>query len=492
MLPLASAFGSPYSKPPGLITDRWPPLQVEYLRDYLREIGCKTVIVERHYVDRVFMHDSAVFYVRNLRSYPNHTSRLHFFADEFDQDGWRDRITRAANGTHAEVQEGLKQNYLGFSVIRPLPGAPVGRTVLPANATRPPAGTRSTFSPVRRHVAHLAGFTLVIDGVPFQQQDHAVSACATTALWSALDSVASIEELPVSSPANIAEAATRYPLQEGRAFPTEGLTVKQICEASRSAGFSPIVISGGEHKDDLPQIYGYLTSGFAPVLSLVPADDPDATSGHAVCAVGVRCGDVKPQTDPKLTFREESSSLLGLYIHDDRLGPYAFAQLSPFTDKKTNKIRTAVAIQWPDQTPDRYWLLHALVVPAPQKLRLSLTRMRRLGLIVGQAIGEEFGDRTTTLNCRYELARKYGAKSYEFGLSAAGIYKLTCQTPLSRYLGLVEVWSAAGPMVDVLLDTTEADPEAAVLACVKRSGMPADSGELIDAIAKNLGGATII
>ena len=491
MLPLEDAFDAAYFRPPGLIVDRWPPLQVEYLRDYLREVGCKTVIIEQHYIDRVFMHDNAVFYVRNLRSYPNFTSRLHFFADEFDENGWRDRISRAANGGHAEVQAGMQEKYLGFSVVRPLPGAPVGRTVLPAYVTRASEKTTSNFSPARRHLAHLAGFALVTEGVPFQQQDHAVSACATAALWSALDSVASIEELPVSSPANIAEAATRYPLQEGRAFPTEGLTVKQICEASRSAGFSPIVISGSEPKDDLTQIYGYLTSGFAPVLSLVPADDPDATSGHAVCAVGVRCGEIRPQTDPNLTFREESTCLSGLYIHDDRLGPYAFAQLSPFTDKHTNKVRTGVAIQWPDETPDQYWLLHALVVPVPQKLRLSLTRMRRLGLIVGQTIGEAFGNRTTTLNCRYELARKYAKRAYEFGLSAEGIYKLACQTPLSRYLGLVEVWSAAGPIVDVLLDTTEADPEAAVLACVKRSGMPAEFTAILDAIATHLGGVAI-
>jgi hypothetical protein len=51
-----------------LITGPWHPLQVEYLRVDLREIDCKTVVVEQHYIDRVFMHDDAVFYVRNLRS----------------------------------------------------------------------------------------------------------------------------------------------------------------------------------------------------------------------------------------------------------------------------------------------------------------------------------------------------------------------------------------------------------------------------------------
>ncbi len=45
----------------------------------LREIDCKTVVVEQHYIDRVFMHDDAVFYVRNLRSYPNCTSQTEGF-----------------------------------------------------------------------------------------------------------------------------------------------------------------------------------------------------------------------------------------------------------------------------------------------------------------------------------------------------------------------------------------------------------------------------
>jgi hypothetical protein len=491
VLPFGRAFHGPYPKPPGLITDRWPPLQVEYLRVYLEEIGCKTVVVEHHYIDRVFMHDNAVFYVRNLRSYPNFTTRLHFFADEFNQDMWRAMITRAANGAHAEIQATLQKNYRGFSVVRPIPGAPVGRTVLPASVTRAPADSASAFAPVRRHTTHLAGFSLVTEGVPFQQQDHAVSACATTALWSALDSVASVEEMPVASPANIAEAATRYPLQEGRAFPTEGLTVRQICEATRSAGFSPIVITGKNPKDDYLQIFGYLTSGFAPVLVLIPADDPESASGHAVCAVGVRRGEVKPQTDPNYKFREESTSLLGLYTHDDRLGPYAFADLSPFTDRKTSAIRTGVSIKWPDQTPGQYWLLHAFVVPVPQKLRLSLTRIRRIGLIVAQTIGDAFGEPTTTLNCRYELARKYGERAYEFGLSNDGIYKLACQTPMSRFLGIVEVRNASGPIIDVLLDTTEADAEPAVLACVTRNGMPAGGAAVLDAIAKHIGGQPI-
>ena len=48
-----------------------------------------------------------------------------------------------------------------------------------------------------------------------------------------------------------------------------------------------------------------------------------------MCAVGFKLGDVAPQTNPNLNFRDASTALLGVYIHDDRLGPYASADVYP-------------------------------------------------------------------------------------------------------------------------------------------------------------------
>src|SRR5208283_323209 len=104
VLSLDQAFQSAYPSPPGRLVDDWPPQQAKYLRVYLNEMGCKTVVVEQHYVDRVFMHDEAVYYVRNLRNYPNYTRRLHFFTKPFDQDQWKVLIGRAGAGEHAAVQ----------------------------------------------------------------------------------------------------------------------------------------------------------------------------------------------------------------------------------------------------------------------------------------------------------------------------------------------------------------------------------------------------
>ena len=490
VLHVDTAFESLYACPSRIAESFWPLPQVQYLQVYLKEIGCKTVIIEGHYVDRVFMHDDEVYYVRSLRSYPNFTRRAHFFSQQFELTCWHEMIERAGRGEHSAIQDILQGNYLGFTVIRPLPDSPVGRTVLPPRSPRAPEETDSCFSTIRRHNVHLAGFSLYVDGVPFQSQDQGVSACATTALWSALDCVAATEEITVSSPASITESATRYPLQEGRRFPNEGLTVRQICEATRAAGFSPLVIKGQSVSDDALQIFSYARSGFAPVLALVSTASGEL--GHAVCCVGLRTGPTKPQTDPALGFREASTGLGGIYIHDDRLGPYAYAGLTPLTDSTSGIVRTCISIEWPDEKPNESWLLHALVVPVPQKLRLTISRIRRLGLYISEAIGEALAEPRTTLDCRFELSRTYAKRIYTFGLSTHGLYRAVCDTVLSRYIGLIEISGPAGPILDIVVDTTEANPESAVLACVKRSEFPWTKRNILEVIARHLGVVAII
>ena len=478
------AFETIHVHPPGVIPT-WPPPQTNYLQAYLEEISCKSVILENHYIDHAFLHDDMAYYVRSLRSYPNFTKRAHFFSELFDDVYWRELIDRARHGEFSEIQEFLQSSYLGFSIVRPLPQFPVGRTVLPAKTTREPQETRSSFHAIRRHRVHLAGFSLHVEGVPFQSQDQGVSACATTALWSALDGIAATEEITVSPPASITRSATRYPLQEGRRFPNEGLTVRQMCEATRAAGFSPLVVRSETPADDAMQIFSYALSGFAPVLTLLPADGEG--EGHAVCCVGFRAGATKPQTNPAYKFREASSGLKGLYIHDDRLGPYAFAKFSPLTESESGKIRTRISIEWPDETPDCDWILHAIVIPIPQNLRLTVSRLRWLGPEIAQAIGDAFADSQTTLNCRFEVSRNYAKQAYTFDLSSEGLYKIVCGTALSRHIGLIEIASPKGPILDIVVDSTESNAESAVLACIKRSGFPNSQFEVLEVIANYLG-----
>jgi len=482
--PFAGEFERVFPEPAGLAGlagEVWPPTQVRYLDVYLRQLNCQTVVIEEHYIDRDYMADHALFYSKSLRAYPNHCRRLHFFSESFDDVRFKRLVAEANQRGHDEVIRGLQRSYLGFCVVRPLPGCPLGRTVLP-----PPTngGTTAVYRALREYVAHLAGFTLHVRGLAFQQQDQGVSACATTALWSSIHRVAEMEGLRAPTPAEITEAASRYLLADGRSLPSEGLSIHQMCEAIRAAGLAPLVIRSVSLEPDLAQFLGYATSGFAPILAIQPVA---GGVGHAVCGVGVRLGEVKPQTNPTLHYRDGASAVCGAYVHDDRLGPYAIADFSAFTHE--GAIRTAVTIHWPDRVEDEQSLLYALVVPVPIKLRLPITRIRVLGLAIADAAGQLFKrfDSSATLNCCYEMGTDYRRRAYGFGLSDEGLYALVSSIVLSRYVGLIEITSPEGPLFDVLLDTTETAANPAALACIRREVLRDRGVDELRFIATKLG-----
>ena len=72
-------------------------------------------------------------------------------------------------------------------------------------------------------------------------------------------------------------------------------------------------------------------------LRFIPQEMPDQGMRFVVSAC--RNGPPIPQTNAEYKFREAASGLRGLYIHDDRLGPYAFADLAPLTDPKSGNVQ---------------------------------------------------------------------------------------------------------------------------------------------------------
>ena len=490
VLPVGSAdeISRLFPAPPGMVEDVWPPVQLTYLSAYLEQIRCATVLIEDHYVDRDYVEDMAIFYARSLRAYPPYCQRLHFFSESFDETRWRALLVRANRGETETVRQWLQGAYLGFSVIRPLAGSPLGRTVVATFGPEASEGRRREFGGIRDYTAHIGGFELHVEGLAFQQQDRGVSACATIALWSAVHRVAPSEGLPVMTPAQITEAATRYYLPDGRPLPSEGLTLDQVCEATRAGGLAPIVIRATSPERDRAQLLGYMRSGFAPILA---AETLSTQEGHAVCAAGVKMGEVKPQTDMNLAYRDGATALEGLYIHDDRLGPYASADIYNLTDADSGSTRTALRIRWPGSEDEAdHLVLRAIVVPAPAKIRLTVARMRSLGFPIAHATGVLLG-RIVDLNCRYDVASSYRARAFQFDLTDDGAYSLAHALVLSRYIGLIEISDDEGPLLDVLLDSTETVANPSVLACVVRRGLDTDAEEDLSHLSQRLAAAFI-
>jgi hypothetical protein len=462
----------------------------------LQQLACRTVLIEGHYVDRDFVDDHALFYARSLRGYPNHCQRLHFFRDAFDTDTWLGLIREAGQGRREQTQARLQDGYLGFSVIRPLPGSPIGRTVLRTFGDRAVDGALRSFGGTRDYRSHVAGFELVVNGLAFQQQDQGVSACATTALWSAIHKVAPMEGLPLATPAQITQAASRYFLPEGRALPSAGLTIDQICEGTRACGLAPVVVRSLDIAQTKSHLHWYVTTGFPVVLGLQPLDGrPD---GHAVCAVGLKTGPVAPQVDPSLHYLDTSTSVQAVYIHDDRLGPYAVADLEQYTLRPTDfvpglKAGTVVPvlrIRWPGEPTElETSLLHTLIVPVPSKLRLSIGRMRALGHMVADTLGARVKGlhQRVQMTCQYRQSAEYLRSAFNYALSDTGLTDLLTATVLSRYVGVVHLAGPDGPLAELLVDSTETEANPSVLCCVGREALPETLRPVIGSIARRLG-----
>ncbi len=90
-----------------------------YFEEYFEALGAKTIVCENEYVDRHYPGDYAGYYASCFQPIDRYCRRLHFFSEEFVDDdlelllrGFVSPITR----------ESLNDNYLGFLVVKPLPG----------------------------------------------------------------------------------------------------------------------------------------------------------------------------------------------------------------------------------------------------------------------------------------------------------------------------------------------------------------------------------
>ncbi len=214
-------------------------------------------------------------------------------------------------------------SYAGFIVARPLPKAIIGRTVVRTLPTQTDEGKRRYLAVVDTPV-NLFGLRLTVEkSLPFQQQDRAVSACATVALWSAFFRTAAMFGTPVARPAAITRAATTS-LAQDRALPSTGLTLEQICDAIHGNGLDPEVFALGEGHNIavLSLIRAYLEAGLPVILGVKNGD-----SRHAVTAVGYRLSGSPAIARELIPQFHDTPSVARwidmLFCHDDNVAPFA-------------------------------------------------------------------------------------------------------------------------------------------------------------------------
>lgn len=302
-------------------TPRWDSLS--NILGLLNNLDCKAVIKQYPVQDPDYYAEYSRYYSKAFASLDKYCHRFHFFSTEpkvnEDSLDYLDRV-------HAISPN----DYLGFMTIRPIRSSPVGATII-----RPPKENHFVLAHEEFHV-HLAGRTFLIRATPFMQQDNAVGACAQASIWMALRTLRKREGSSAFDPAQITSAATRF-LTRGRTLPNrEGLSVEQIIEAVRFAGYSSHIIWIKGHTDGVSdeilanakrKIYTYVESEIPVILGLFPSPQ----TGHAVVLIG-HGWNSKVEPSPIGTYGMPHDSVLNIfhsvswvndfYIHNDNTGPY--------------------------------------------------------------------------------------------------------------------------------------------------------------------------
>lgn len=433
--------------------------QLDYLSNYLQKLEAKTILVESRYVDRHYIEEFSTYYSKLLHSPTNVAARIHFFNEPYSESDFFQRVESASKGELEAVTADLQRAYLGYIVIRPIPSVPIGRTVLAtwASADR-------TIEVVDLYEVHVLGLRLTVRGLAFQQQDQGAGACATTAIWSALQRATRVEGNRAITPPDITAAAYKFLLPFGREE-TPSLTNEQMAEAIRSFGFAPQYLCPDFLGPSfLACIHIYLSSGMPVILTL---KQPDKDEAHAVTLVGYHMneGDRLAPTPP-VTVCSQNINFVGtqidkVYLHDDRLGPYARANWKLKKGAAGIPYVLHLSLEFPGKKRKmEQWAVSNAWVPLYPKLRRSAVGLLNYVALVYPTLlsciaNDSPGD--LVFGARFERAGDYLEALHSRKLPPDAVRHFLCEVMLSRYVGVLIVYVKGVVACEFLLDTTDTD-----------------------------------
>lgn len=346
----------------------------EFFRGYFEAIGAETILVENDYVDRNYLADCAGYYVLCFRDYARKCKRIHFFSGSFDDAQFLNLLKGVPDKL---TQELLRQWYLGFIVAKPIPETFVGRCCIRTYEE----GPARSYPITRPYTVNLFGIRLPILSLAFQEQDHVVAACATSALWSAFHGCVWPETFKIPSPIEITKSATQFvPSTEERSLPNSGLNHSQMAHAIKEVALEPYSVPGNDPFIFRGTIYAYLR-GQVPILLLADLNnsaDPtnlNLMGRHALLATGYNLGSAVPVPFGTYPFYLRSSRMDKIYCHDDQVGPFTRMEITSIAGAKG---ATCLKTEWKDRNGKAgnvIALPRFLLIPIYHKVRITFRRI---------------------------------------------------------------------------------------------------------------------
>lgn len=378
--------------------------QIKYLFGYMKRRGARTIVIEKSYTDGDYLADYANYYSRCHEEIPRKTDRLHFFECHVTAAQFESILL---SGDPEQTKQ-LSENYLGFTVLKPLPETIVGRTCLATYVEETNSDGHLRHYPIQRtYELSCYGLPLKVSSVAFQEQDAEVAACSTTAIWYVLHaSPKRITESEIPSPYDITSKAMTVAFNAGnvkngsphRRFPTPGLDLRQIAEYLRWGRYDSFVVGvapagegdegwipGGEARLTNDLVLAYLPSK-TPLLMVGTlstrrsSGEPLTTHGlHAITILGYS---LDPDRGNSRRYENQVvhwtfERVVNLYIHDDGVGPFAKYTWTRKSQSKTG-AKNLTESPWclknhleHGETEERQFDPAYVVVPIRDKVRLN-------------------------------------------------------------------------------------------------------------------------
>ena len=300
-----------------------------YINHFSKEKDDISILIEKKYIDRSYIQDYSDYYVKCFNLYKRDCMRIHFFNCKESE---LCTVTSFEDSDESKIDSIVKL-YLGFIVIRPIPSTFIARACLKRYET--PEDKLDHYIISRNVKSHLLGLDLFVETVPFIEQDRVLSVCATSALWSFFNAHSNVDKNQIPSPYQITTTAININAMSVVA-PDQmdsGLTIDMMCNCLKTLGLVPQFFEIKEENSAFfyELIHVFVSSNIPVILGLTIYDrKPDAELKekggkglHAVVVLGDELCDVVNFKKVDFNFSTKSENLSKLYIHDDRIGPYA-------------------------------------------------------------------------------------------------------------------------------------------------------------------------
>lgn len=416
-------------------------LQELFNEKLVDDLNC---FIEYPYVDRIYRDSYYSYYSSKHYPYKRDCIRISLFAGEIT-------ILDFINEKHHKF---LQEKYLGYFIIRPLPNAIFGRSIINPKAFKS-NDINICFTQINVSVF---GAKLTTIGFPHSAQDVETISCAETTIWALMEYFSTkYPDYHPTLPSKIHKTLESISFE--RQLPSNGLTMDQISFALKKYGFGPRIYSS-KFVDLEALTHVYLESGIPVVLGL----ENNEGDGHAILAIGKKYNSVDFDSVVKRNFKIDDTEEVkyfdsadfkdSLVVQDDNLFPYEVISFDMPGE------------HYHKDSPGKSYHIDSIIVPLYPKIYLEAYMAKELikQIITDTEIGTELED---DLILRFYLTSSRSFKNHitrqenmndntKFDIISIKMPKfIWCAELYKRdnYLGNKEALSL------ILLDATEADYE---------------------------------